>query len=66
MSGMKPTKEQFIGYLEVQKSGVTNMLAIDLVCVLAAGSGLTRENCIYIYGHYGELCEEYGMTMEDV
>lgn len=62
---MKPTKEQFVGYLKVQKSGVTNMLAADLVCALA-GNGLTRENCMYIYSHYCELCEEYNITMSDV
>lgn len=45
---VKPTKEQFAGYLRVQKSGVTNMFAVDLVCRLA-GNGLTRENCMYIF-----------------
>jgi len=55
---MKPTKEQFEAYVRVQRSGVTNMLAVDVVCALA-GAGLTRENCIYIYGHYSELYAEY-------
>ncbi len=62
---MKPNKEQFIGYLRVQKSGVTNMFAVDVVCALA-GNGLTKAHCIYIFGHYDELCNEYNIRMEDL
>lgn len=50
------TKEDFEAYVGVQKSGVTNMWAVDLVCDL---SGLDREQCFYIMKHYGELAERY-------
>jgi hypothetical protein len=54
----KPTKEQFGDYLAVQKSGVTNMFAADIVCAFST-HGLTVNHCLYIYDHYNELMEEY-------
>lgn len=54
----KPTKEQFLDYLAVQRSGVTNMYAADIVCAFST-HGLTINHCLYIYDHYSELMEEY-------
>lgn len=45
------TKEKFAAYVAVQKSGVTNMWAVDLVCEL---SGLEREEVLDIMKNYGE------------
>ncbi len=53
---IKITKEDFRAYVGVQKSGVTNMWAVDLVCDL---SGLDRDHCFYIMKHYSELAEKY-------
>lgn len=54
----KPTKEQFLDFVSIQKSGVTNMFAADVVCAMST-HGLTINNCLYIYDHYDELREEY-------
>ena len=59
-----PSKEQFEAYVEVQKSGVTNMWDIDYVIQLAeiqSQVAITKEHCFYIMKHYGELREEYGI-----
>lgn len=56
---MKPTKEQFMDYVRIQKMGVTNMWAIDVVCSWSR-IGLTEDICFYIMDHYEELEEEYG------
>lgn len=61
----KPTFEQWKDYLCVQKSGITNMLAIQVVCSYSLHK-LTRENCMYIYEHYSELAEEYKYGYDDV
>jgi len=54
------TEDEFEAYVDVQKSGVTNMLAVNTVCEL---SGLEREQCFYIMKHYSELAERYpGIT----
>lgn len=55
---IKPTKAQFVDYLAIQSSGITNMYAADVVCALSE-RGLTIDNCLYIYDHYDELMEEY-------
>ena len=64
---VKPTRKQFAGYLKVQKSGVTNMYDVRKVCELA-DCGLTMENCLYIFTdhNYSDLCDEYGLTMNNV
>lgn len=59
MNKDKPTKEQFEDYVFIQRSGVTNMWAINIVCQLSA-TGLTTDICLYIMKHYKELEEEYG------
>lgn len=50
------TREDFEAYVQVQKSGVTNMWAVNFVCDL---SGLEREQCFYIMKHYDELATKY-------
>lgn len=57
----KPTIEQFKDYVRIQKSGITNMFDINMVCALSH-AGLTRENCFYVMDHYEELMEEYGVN----
>ena len=59
MNKYKPTKEQFENYVFIQKSGVTNMWAVNIVCQLST-TGLTTDICLYIMKHYKELEEEYG------
>ena len=52
----KITKEQFQSYLDVQKSGVTNMFYIGTV---AEYSGLERNVVIDIMQNYDKLLEKY-------
>lgn len=61
---IKPTKEQFEVYIEIQDSGVTNMLDVDTVITLSKlvfFDELSKENLLYIYKHYSELCDEYNI-----
>jgi 3-oxoacyl-[acyl-carrier-protein] synthase III len=53
---MEITKEEFKAYVRVQKSGVTNMFAVDLVQQL---SNLSREKVFKIMQDYGILSEKY-------
>jgi len=46
----------FIKYLDVQKSGVTNMFDVRNVMAL---TGLSKEQIIYIMKNYSELEEKY-------
>ena len=55
---MKPSKEQFLDYISIQESGITNMIAINEVCRHST-EGLTHEMCIYIMEHYADLRKEY-------
>jgi hypothetical protein len=60
---MKPTKEQFHAYLQVQYSGVTNMFDSEKVAELAVeytGEILSKETIIYIIVNYQALKDEYG------
>jgi len=50
------SKEDFEAYVRVQRSGVTNMFAVDLVSKL---SGLTRDKILYIMDHYRELSKRF-------
>ena len=52
----KITKEQFQSYLDVQKSGVTNMFYIGTV---EEYSGLERNVVIDIMQNYDKLLEKY-------
>jgi len=53
---IKITKEDFEAYVRVQRSGVTNMFAVDLVSKL---SGLTRDKILYIMENYRELSKKF-------
>ena len=50
------TQEQFEAYVDVQKSGVTNMFDVKTVGEL---SGLEKEEIMTIMKSYGELKEKY-------
>ena len=50
------TEKQFKAYVEVQKSGVTNMFDVKTVGQL---SGLEKEEIMTIMKSYGELKEKY-------
>jgi len=56
------TEEDFESYVEVQRSGVTNMFDVRTVSSL---SGLTREQILYIMKNYNELAEKYPAVMEE-
>jgi len=51
------TKEKFLAYVGVQKSGVTNMFNVSNVVAL---SGLERDEVMEIMRSYGELSDKYG------
>lgn len=51
------TKEKFLDYEAIRKSGVTNMF--DLQVVVSLSDNLTREDCIEIIKNYEELKEKY-------
>lgn len=57
------TKEKFEAYQTIQKSGITNMRAVDYVCDLskayAPDSQLTEEDCLDIMKNYGKYEEDY-------
>ena len=59
---MKPTKEQFEDYVSIRDSGVTNMLAVNVVCELSR-TGLTKDICSYIMKNFEALAEEYGVEI---
>jgi len=49
------TKEQFIAYEKVRKSGVTNMFAIKTVAELSGLNQLQISNIMTYYNKYAEL-----------
>ena len=52
----KITKEDFEAYVRVQRSGVTNMFAVNLVSEL---SGLARDKILYIMENYRKLSKKF-------
>ena len=50
------TKDQFEAYVDVQMSGVTNMMDVRTVSEL---SGLERQEIITIMRNYNELQDKY-------
>jgi len=52
----KITQEQFEAYVDVQESGVTNMMDVKTVGML---SGLEREQIMTIMKNYGQLKDKY-------
>jgi len=55
---VKITKLDFESYVEVQKSGVTNMFNVKLVEEL---TGLKREQIFFIMKNYKALKEQYNV-----
>tara|TARA_R110002074_G_scaffold183959_1_gene349319 strand:- start:242 stop:421 length:180 start_codon:yes stop_codon:yes gene_type:complete len=56
MAKIEITKEQFTAYVNVQKSGVTNMFDLNNVKTL---TGLNREQCLEIMNNYDKLSKKY-------
>ena len=52
----KISKKDFEAYVRVQRSGVTNMFAVNLVSKL---SGLARDKILYIMENYRELSKRF-------
>ena len=52
------TKQKFSRYVDIQKSGLTNMWAIDLVISLS-GNILTEQDCLDIMKNYKNYQEKY-------
>lgn len=59
---MKPTKEQFQEYVDIRNSGVTNMFNVSFICSISA-TGLTKDICLYIMKHFGELAKEFNVEI---
>ena len=57
---MEINKEDFEVYVRIQKSGITNMLAVAQV---EAISGLTRDQIMTIMQDYRELENKYNTTI---
>jgi hypothetical protein len=57
---MKITKNDFEAYLSVQKSGVTNMFAVNVVSQL---SGLSREQIFDIMKNYEKYETQFGINI---
>ncbi len=53
---IKITKKEFQSYVQVQKSGVTNMFMVGTVCALA---GLDRIKVLAIMDEYSDLAEKF-------
>lgn len=51
---IRVSREQFESYVEVQKSGVTNMFAVDTVS-LNMKVAITKDEIMYIMENYAEL-----------
>lgn len=53
------SKEDFVAYVKVQKSGVTNMFAVNKVCEL---SGLTKTQVFEIMKNYTNFEHAYKLN----
>jgi len=51
------SKDKFDQYVNIQKSGVTNMWAVDTVCELSID--LTVEECLDIMKNYSKYQEQF-------
>jgi len=58
------TKKQFETYLEIQKSGITNMFDVKKVIQLS-NETLDKKDCIEIMENYSGFKEEYGEKDEE-
>ena len=55
---MGVTREKFAEYVSIRNSGVTNMFDIRYI-VEHSGTGLTRDDCLYIMQNFMDLAEEF-------
>ena len=62
MNPHKPKPPQFIEYVKIRNSGVTNMFDIDRVCELST-KGLTEDMCFFIMDQFEELAKEYNVKI---
>lgn len=62
MNEAKPSKSQFMEYVKIRNSGVTNMFDINYIVTLST-TGLTKKNCFYIMEHFEELADEYNINI---
>ena len=51
---MKPTKKQFLEYVSIRDSGITNMWDIRFIESISE-TGLNKDICLYIMKHFEEL-----------
>ena len=54
---MEITQDDFQAYEDVRESGVTNMMAVNIV---SDYSGLSRDKIVSIMKNYSELNKKYG------
>lgn len=59
---MKPTKEQFIEYVNIRDSGITNMFNVKFIEEISY-TGLNKDICVYIMAHFVELASEYNVEI---
>lgn len=59
---MKPTKDQFVEYVAIRDSGVTNMMNIRYISDISI-TGLDRNTCLYVMEHFSELAKEYDVAI---
>ena len=59
----KPTHDEFVAYVKVQNSGITNMNDVSYVQDL---SGLEKAVIFDIMHNYKEYSKEYGINMENI
>ena len=55
------TKETFKKYEKIRASGVTNMMDVKTICLLA---GISREECFDIMKNYSKYKETYDINAE--
>lgn len=64
------TKEKFQAYLQIQKSGITNMfdtiMVIGLSKAYAPDYQLTRDDILNIMQNYSAYEKEYDLTIKNV
>lgn len=60
---MPVTKKDFQAYLKVQKSGITNMFAVNTVCQL---SGLNKEEVFDIMHNYETYEKQFGIDITNI
>lgn len=59
---MKPTREQYVEYVAIRNSGVTNMFDIRFICDISE-TGLTKDICLYIMQNFADLADEFGVDI---